>query len=69
MLIKKVRPQSSAAQVGIEPGDIIRQIEGVPVGNMADFGEILSKIRQQSGAVFLIQRGARGYYVTLERQS
>ena len=69
VLIKKVRPQSSAAQVGIEPGDIIRQIEGVPVGNMADFGEILSKIRQQSGAVFLIQRGARGYYVTLERQS
>ena len=68
VLIKKVHPQSSAAQVGIEPGDIIRQIEGVPVGNMADFGEILSKIRQQSGAVFLIQRGARGYYVTLERQ-
>ena len=69
VLINKVRPKSSAAQVGIEPGDIIRQIEGVPVGNMADFGEILSKIRQQSGAVFLIQRGARGYYVTLERQS
>lgn len=69
VLIKKVRPQSSAAQVGIEPGDIIRQIEGIPVGNMTDFGEILSKIRKQNGAVFLIQRGARGYYVTLERQS
>ncbi len=68
VLIDKIRPESSAAQVGIEPGDIIRQIEGVPVGNMTDFGEIMSKIRQQTGAVFLIQRGTRGYYVTLERQ-
>ena len=68
VIITNVRPKSSAAQVGIEPGDIIRQIEENPTENMTDFRDILMKLGQKTSVMFLIQRGTRGYYVTLERQ-
>ena len=67
VVITKVRDASAAAQVGIEAGDVIRQIEGVQVRDMENFREIMMKLGQKRSVVFLVQRGERGYYVTLER--
>lgn len=68
VVITKIRPNSPAEQVGIEPGDIIRQIEGVQINTLNDFQEAMMKVAQKSSVVFLIQRGTRGYYITLDRQ-
>lgn len=67
VVISKVSDAGAAAQVGIEAGDVIRQVEGVQIRNMEDFREVMMKLGQQRSVVFLVQRGERGYYVTLER--
>lgn len=68
VVITRVRKNSSAQDVGIEPGDVIRRIDGIQVANLSDFRDISMKLTQRTSAVFLIQRNNRGYYVTLERQ-
>ncbi|GAK55906.1 2-alkenal reductase [Candidatus Vecturithrix granuli] len=68
VVITKVRPNSPAANVGIEPGDIIRQVEGAQIDTLNDFQDAMMKLAQKSSVVFLIQRRTRGYYITLERQ-
>lgn len=68
LVITKVRQNSPAAQVGIEPGDIIRQIEGVEINTLTDFQDVMMKLAQKPSVVFLIQRRNRGYYITLDRQ-
>ena len=67
VVITQVRDAGAAARVGIEAGDVIRQVEGVHIGDMEDFRQVMMKLRQTRSVVFLVQRGERGYYVTLER--
>lgn len=67
VVITKVRPNSPAAKVGLEPGDIIRQVEGAQIETLNDFQDAMMKLAHKSSAVFLIQRRTRGYYITLDR--
>ncbi len=68
LVLTKIHPNSSAHQVGLEPGDVIRQIEGVQIENLDDFRDVLMKLSRETQVMFLIQRKHRGYYVTLERR-
>ena len=68
VVVAKIRKNSPAAQVGIEPGDVIRQISAMPVADLNAFRQAVRQVGAQAGVAFLIQRGARGYYITLERQ-
>lgn len=68
VVVTDVRQNSSAAQVGIEAGDILRQIDDIPLTNLKDFRNAMIHVNQQPSAVFLIQRRNRGYYITLEKQ-
>lgn len=67
VLITEVRENSSAHRVGIEPGDVIRQLDGSTVSDLEDFRDAVMASQGESSLVFLIQRRGRGYYVTLER--
>ncbi|MDY0093460.1 MAG: Do family serine endopeptidase [Candidatus Vecturithrix sp.] len=69
VVITKVRPDSPAAKVGLEPGDIIRQVEGAQIETLNDFQDAMMKLAHKSSVVFLIQRRTRGYYITLDRYS
>lgn len=68
VVITKVRQNTPAAQVGIEPGDIIRKIDDIQIADLKDFRKAMVTVHQQPSAVFLVQRGSRGYYVTLDQQ-
>jgi len=68
VVVTKVRKDSPADQVGVEPGDIIRQIDEIQIINLTDFRKAMAKVNQKTSAVFLVQRKNRGYYITLERQ-
>jgi Do/DeqQ family serine protease len=68
VVITDVRNNSPASQVGIEPGDVIRQVDGLQIMNLQDFRDVMMKLGQKRTVVFLVQRNSRGYYVTLERQ-
>lgn len=65
VLIESVKPNSNVAQVGIEPGDIVRSINRQEVGTIRDIEQIV----EQSGDVLLvlIQRGRYSSYVELKK--
>ncbi len=67
VVITELRDASPAARVGIETGDVIRQVEGIQIRNMEDFRGAMLKLGQKRSVTFLVQREGRGYYVTLER--
>lgn len=68
VVITAVRRNTPAAQVGIEPGDIIRKIDEMAVADLEDFRQAMIDASRQPSAVFLVQRGGRGYYVTLSQE-
>lgn len=68
VVVTNVRQNSSADQVGIEAGDIIRQIDEMSITDLKDFRNAMIHVNQQPNIVFLVQRGNRGYYITLEKQ-
>ena len=65
VMIKEIRTDSYLAQVGARPGDVIRQVDEFGVSTVKDFETALYRYRQKSSLVLLLQRGARGYYITV----
>ncbi|CAI2717950.1 Do family serine endopeptidase [Nitrospina watsonii] len=65
VVIVSVRRDSESGQIGIRPGDIIRQVNQGVVNTPADFNAALIEARKHSSILLLVQRGQSGYYVTL----
>jgi serine protease Do len=68
VVVTKVQRNSPADRVGMEPGDIIRQVDEIQITNLTDFQKAMVEANQHLSVVFLVQRRSRGYYITLERQ-
>ncbi|MCY4160299.1 MAG: PDZ domain-containing protein, partial [Flavobacteriaceae bacterium] len=46
--IFEVRPESPAARVGIQPGDILKRINGTPVSRLK-ISDIINKLQKKPG--------------------
>jgi serine protease Do len=66
VLITGVERGGAAGRIGIEPGDILRQINQSKIENLKDFKKVVISARKGSSVLMLIQRGRYGYYVTVE---
>ncbi len=65
VLVAEVEPGSPAASVGIRPGQLIQEVNRVPVHEMKEFLEAL-KISEKTGRVlFRIRDGEYGRYVAI----
>jgi S1-C subfamily serine protease len=65
MAVSKVRTRSPAAEIGLEPGDIILQVGGEEVSSDDEFAHGVMLAFQRGAFPMLVQRGRRGYYITL----
>lgn len=63
-LVGEVRPDSSAAALGIRPGDIIRLINDRQIDNAKDLHKALISFRLKTQVSVLVQRGSSMYRVT-----
>ncbi|MBG3877450.1 PDZ domain-containing protein, partial [Desulfovibrio oxamicus] len=63
--INAVLPNSPAARLGLAPGDVVRQVGSVRVGDSRDFAQAFARYRLAGKVTLLIQRGGKGYYVSL----
>jgi len=61
-VVVEVDADSPADLVGIEPGDVIREIDRKPIRNMADFQSIARRIEGSSEVLMLIQRADAAVY-------
>ncbi len=66
VVITKVKPGSYLFKIGAVPGDIIKQIDGIVIKNHNDFEKAVVKYRNKMSVVMLLQRGSRGYYITVK---
>ena len=66
VVVTSVTPNSVGGKIGIQPGDIIRQVNQVRIENEKDFRMAIVKAAGRDSVLILIQRGQNGYYVTLE---
>jgi len=66
IIVVDVDPGSPADEVGIQPQDIILQINRVPVRNMKEYVRELSKKTAKSSILFLIKRGQATFFVAIK---
>ena len=65
MSITSVRPNTAAARVGLEPGDLVLRVNQTPVPTADAFKEAVIQARGKQSVLLLVRRGQRGYYLTL----
>ena len=66
VLITELRNGTYLARVGAGPGDVIRRIDDFEINTVADFKAAIVKFRRKKSVVLLLQRGHRGYYITVK---
>jgi Do/DeqQ family serine protease len=65
VVISNVSPQSYLAEIGVDVGDVIRQLDDQTIRSVEDFKKAIIKSRQKKTLVVLVQRGGQGYYITV----
>jgi serine protease Do len=65
LVVSAVRSGGPAARAGIEPGDVLRQVNDAAVDGLAPFREALLAGSQRETVVLVVQRGRTAYTLTL----
>ncbi|MBM4262802.1 MAG: DegQ family serine endoprotease [Deltaproteobacteria bacterium] len=68
VLVMEVQPGSPADQVGLEPADIIREVNQRPVNNVSDFDRAVRQGRRGDRLLLLVQRGDNAVFFALKRK-
>ena len=64
--VVSVRANSVSGDIGMQPGDVVRQINQIVIKNEKNFKTAIVEAAGRESVLLLIQRGQNGYYVTLE---
>jgi serine protease Do len=65
LAVSKVKSGGAAAQIGLEPGDLILQVGGEEARTDEEYAHAVMLAFQRGAFPMLVQRGRRGYYITL----
>ncbi len=68
VVITDIRPHTEMDRIGILPGDVIRRIEELDIAAIVDYKKAIVKLRRKKSIEMLVQRGRRGYAVTIKLQ-
>jgi serine protease Do len=63
VVVTKVRPNSAAADAGLQPGDVIQEVNRQPVRNVADFRRAVHS--SNDGTLMLVNREGRTAYIAI----
>ena len=66
VVISELQPQSYLARIGARPGDVIRQLDDIPIKDIKDFEKAMVKYRNKSSVVMLLQRDHELYYISVK---
>ncbi len=69
VIVVEVQPGSPADQVGIEPADVVREVNQRPVNSVRDFQLALRQARRGDRILLLVQRGDNAVFFALKRKS
>ena len=66
VVVIDVVPASPADDAGIQPGDVIKEVDRKPIKNLKDYNAVIGKIGENKPLLFLIRRGDQTFYVTIK---
>jgi serine protease Do len=69
LLVVKVEQNSEAERKGIRPGDIIQEINQVPVNKINELKKVISKSSNKKGVLLLINRQGNIIFTALKIKS
>ena len=64
-VVTTVRKNSALDRSGVKPGDVIRQIEELPITDPEDFYRAVVRYRKKETIVVLLQRRTQRYFITI----
>jgi serine protease Do len=65
VVVVEVHPDGLADRAGIQEGDLVREINGVRIAKVADYGKAVSAVRKGGYLRVLLRRGAASLFVAL----
>lgn len=68
VLVVEVQPGSPANQVGIEPADVIREVNQRPITNVREFERATRQGRRGDRILLLVQRGDNAVFFAVKRK-
>ena len=66
VVITDVAPDSPAAQAGLDPGDVILEINRQPVASVADYKKVVSKLKKGETALVRARSGPAVQYLSVK---
>lgn len=63
VIVREVTPGGTAAESGIRPGDIILEVNRMPVDNAKEYEAALKKADKSGPYLFLVRRETQTFYV------
>jgi serine protease Do len=69
VLVLEVQPGSPADSIGLEPADVIREVNQRPVSNVSDFERAMRQGRRGERILLLVQRGDNAVFFAWKRRS
>ncbi len=57
VVVRKVTRGSEAAEIGLQPGDLVREVNSAEVSTVAELRRAAARARRSGRLVLLVQRG------------
>lgn len=68
VVIRAVAPDSLGEEAGLQPGDIIREIDRKPIRDLSDYKKTMASAVQEKSVLFLIQREDNTIFLALRKE-
>ncbi len=65
VVVSQVDPSSHAADVGLQPGDVIQQVNHQTVTNMRDYTQAVSASKKDGSVLLLVDRGGNTIFLAV----
>ncbi len=66
VLVSDVVAGNAASEAGIRRGDVISEMNRVPVNNLEDYNNLLANVGKGSSVLFLVKRGGSTIYIAVK---
>ena len=66
VVISNVKPGSPAEEAGLQPGDLIKEVNRQAVASVSDFDKAVRKLGDDDTAAFLVRRGENTFFVAIQ---
>lgn len=66
VVVTKINPNSPAERAGVQPGDVILELNRSPIGSVKDFEQLVKRLEAGTSVLVLLQRGKGAIFLTIK---